>query len=66
MNKSVYVCNFGANLPCDSKADTDKNPTQPMQDFCKANPTADIDPHERHRPLDNLFLGLCQRSPQVA
>ena len=40
MNKSVYVCNFGANLPCDSKADTDKNPTQAMQDFCKANQDA--------------------------
>ena len=40
MNKSVYVCNFGANLPCDSKADTNKNPTQAMQDFCKANPNA--------------------------
>ncbi len=38
MNNAVYVCNFGANLPCDSKADTNKNPTQPMQDFCKANP----------------------------
>jgi len=44
INESVYVCNFGANLPCDSKADTDKNPTQPMQDFCKANPTADYIP----------------------
>jgi hypothetical protein len=44
MNKSVYVCNFGANLPCDSKADTDKNPTQPMLDFCKANPTAGFIP----------------------
>jgi len=44
MNKAVYVCNFGANLPCDSKADTDKNPTQPMQDFCNANPTADFIP----------------------
>jgi hypothetical protein len=44
MNNAVYVCNFGANLPCDSKADTDKNPTQPMQDFCKANPTADFIP----------------------
>ena len=44
MNKAVYVCNFGANLPCDSKAETNKNPTQPMQDFCKANPTADFIP----------------------
>jgi len=41
MNKAVYVCNFGANLPCDSKADTNKNPTQAMQDFCKANPDAE-------------------------
>ena len=40
MDASVYVCNFGANLPCDSKADTNKNATQPMQDFCKANPDA--------------------------
>jgi hypothetical protein len=40
MDNSVYVCNFGANLPCDSQADTNKNPTQAMQDFCKANPDA--------------------------
>ena len=44
MNASVYVCNFGANLPCDSKANTDKNPTQAMQDFCKANPAAEFIP----------------------
>ena len=44
MNKAVYVCNIGANLPCDSKADTDKNPTQAMQDFCKANQDADSIP----------------------
>jgi len=40
MDKAVYVCNFGANLPCDSKANTDKNPTQAMQDFCKTNQNA--------------------------
>jgi hypothetical protein len=40
MDKNVFVCNIGANLPCDSKADTNKIPTQPMQDFCKANPNA--------------------------
>jgi hypothetical protein len=44
MDKSVYVCNIGANLPCDSKADTNKNPTQAMQDFCKANQNADSIP----------------------
>ena len=46
MNNAVYVCNFGANLPCDSKADTDKTPTQAMQDYCKtdANTNADSIP----------------------
>jgi hypothetical protein len=44
MDKAVYVCNIGANLPCDSKADTNKNPTQAMLDFCKANPDADSIP----------------------
>lgn len=44
MDKKVYVCNFGANLPCDSKADTDKTPTQEMNDFCKENNDADFIP----------------------
>lgn len=44
MGGKVYVCNFGANLPCDSKADTDKNPTQEMIDFCKANQDSEFIP----------------------
>ena len=44
MDKSVYVCNFGANLPCDSKANTEKNPTQAMVDFCKENANSDFIP----------------------
>ena len=44
MNKAVYVCNIGANLPCDSKADTNKSPTQAMLDFCKASQNADSIP----------------------
>jgi hypothetical protein len=44
MDKQVYACNFGANLPCDSKADTNNTPTQPMADFCKATPGADFIP----------------------
>jgi hypothetical protein len=38
MDKKVYVCNFGANIPCDSKANTDKNPTQAMIDYCQQFP----------------------------
>ena len=37
MGDKVYACNFGANLPCDSKANTNKTPTAPMKDFCSAN-----------------------------
>lgn len=38
MDKKVYVCNFGANIPCNSKANIDKNPTRKMNDFCKQYP----------------------------
>jgi len=41
MNNNVWVCSFGANLPCDEKADTSSATTAAMDDFCKANPTAD-------------------------
>jgi hypothetical protein len=44
MNNSVWVCHFGANLPCQEKADTAQVPTSEMEDYCKANPTADFIP----------------------
>jgi Tol biopolymer transport system component len=44
MDSQVYACNFGANLPCDSKANTDKTPSQAMEDFCKANQDSDFIP----------------------
>ncbi len=44
MNGKVYACFVGANLPCDSKANTDKTPTAAETDFCKANPTSDFIP----------------------
>ncbi len=44
MNSKVYACNFGANIPCDSKANTDKNPTQAIIDFCKQNQDVDFVP----------------------
>jgi hypothetical protein len=42
MEGKVYACNFGANIPCDSKANTDKMPTTAMSDFCRANPDSDV------------------------
>jgi hypothetical protein len=44
MDSQVYACNFGANLPCDSKANTDKTPTPAMENFCKSNQDADFIP----------------------
>jgi len=44
MDGKVYACNFGANIPCDSKADTNKTPTQAMLDYCKENPNVDFIP----------------------
>jgi hypothetical protein len=44
MDGQVWVCHFGANLPCQEKADTSQEPTQEMGDFCAANPKADTIP----------------------
>lgn len=37
MDGKVYGCNIGANLPCSSKANVSKVPTQAMKDYCEAN-----------------------------
>jgi len=44
MSGKVYACNFGANIPCQEKADTSRAPSAAMNDFCKANPTSDVIP----------------------
>ncbi len=44
MNGQVYACNVGANIPCSEKADTNRTPTAEMNDFCKANTSADFIP----------------------
>ena len=40
----VLVCHFGANLPCQEKANTSKEPTTAMNDFCTQNPNAEVIP----------------------
>ncbi len=44
MQGRVYACNYGANLPCDAKADTNKTPTSDMLDFCVNNSDANTIP----------------------
>lgn len=44
MDGQVYGCNVGANIPCSSKASTSQTPSQAMNEFCGANPAADVIP----------------------
>jgi hypothetical protein len=44
MENRVYACNFGANIPCSSKANTDKTPTQAMLDYCGQFPDSTFIP----------------------
>jgi hypothetical protein len=36
-NGAVLACQYGANIPCDSKAMTSKEPTQAIIDYCRQN-----------------------------
>lgn len=44
MGGNVWACHFGANLPCQEKADTSRTPTAAVDEFCAANPAADSVP----------------------
>ena len=41
MNGEVYACYIGANIPCESKADLNEEPTEPMDTYCAENPDAE-------------------------
>lgn len=44
MDRKVYACFVGANLPCEEKADPSRTPSQAMKDFCAQNPNSDVIP----------------------
>jgi hypothetical protein len=44
MEGEVWACFVGANLPCAEKADTSTTPQPQVEDFCSANPNAEIVP----------------------
>jgi hypothetical protein len=44
MDGQVWACHFGANLPCQERADTSQTPTAEMEGFCQSNPNADVIP----------------------
>jgi hypothetical protein len=64
MDGKVVACTVGANLPCTSKANTDKTPTQAESDFCQANPDsvgipASVTGH------DTIYSWNCQKDIPV-
>jgi hypothetical protein len=44
MNGRVYACTVGANLPCSEKADTARQPSAAVVEFCQRNPGAEVIP----------------------
>jgi hypothetical protein len=40
----VWACHFGANIPCQEKADRSKTPNSGMEEFCMENPSTDVIP----------------------
>jgi len=44
MDGKVYACNVGANLPCQEKADTSREPNEGMLNWCESNPDSDFIP----------------------
>ena len=43
-DKAVLACVYGANIPCDSKANTSQKPTAAVADYCRQNPNSDFVP----------------------
>lgn len=41
---AVLACQYGANIPCDAKANTSRTPTPAIAQFCRDNPDADFVP----------------------
>lgn len=44
MDSQVWACTYGANLPCDEKADLSETPSDAMTAFCQENADADAIP----------------------
>ncbi|HYF94913.1 MAG TPA: hypothetical protein VD969_22085 [Symbiobacteriaceae bacterium] len=44
MGGEVYACNVGANIPCMSRAETSRTPTEGMVLYCRENPDSPFIP----------------------
>jgi hypothetical protein len=44
MDGQVWACAVGANLPCSERADTERSPSEPIEQFCRDQPNAESVP----------------------
>lgn len=44
MDGEVWACIAGANLPCRERADTRREPSEPLRSYCRDHPEADVIP----------------------
>lgn len=44
MGGEVFACTVGANLPCMTKADSSREPSPAVRDFCREQPDAEVVP----------------------
>ena len=65
MDRKVYACNFGANLPCDLKANIDRTPSPGLAEYCKSNPDSEVVPMSV-TGHDTIYSWRCVKdTPQV-
>ena len=62
---AVLACQYGANIPCDAKANTSRTPTPAIAQFCHENPTCGLRADGGHRTRDRGVVGLPHRQPLV-
>lgn len=55
----VLACSYGANIPCDAKADTSRVPGPGAREFCRENPGADVVPAVA-TGHDTVFAWRCE------
>ena len=65
MDGKVYACSVGANIPCQSKADTSTKPNEGMTNWCNSNPDTDGIPASAGG-RETVYEWRCQNgAPQI-
>lgn len=65
MDGEVWACFVGANLPCGATADTSGDPSTEMEEFCAANPDAEVIP-AAVTGRETVFAWSCEGEDAVA